>query len=128
MDGIFKLLANSFLLKLIYPFLIVAVSYGISSYFRLGWLQSKVEKLQKANYELQVELSVCMNIVDGATGQIQLAEEQCRRLLKYVENQPKARPSTDDDSDIDGLVDRLRGKTPGTKNDANGKGPGSAAP
>jgi hypothetical protein len=130
MDGIFKLLANSFLLKLIYPFLIVAVGYGVSAYFRLGWLESKVVGLQEKNYELQVHLANCLEVNEIATGQIRFSEEQCRRLIKYVENQPKPKPSTDDDSDLDDLVNRLlRGQTPGgTKTGTDGKSPGSSAP
>ena len=129
MDGIFKLLANSFLLKLIYPILIVAVSYGTWGYFRIGWLESKVEALKEEHYQMQVHLANCLEVNDIATGQIKFAEEQCRRLIKYEENKPKSKPSAPDDSDVDDLVDRLLGKTPaGAKTQPDGKGDGSKGP
>ena len=128
MQSLFGLLTNTLLLKFLYPVAIGAVVYGVTAYFRIGHMESKIDNLKKQNYALQVDLTNCLEVVDGATGQIRLAEEQCRRLLQYEQNKPQPRPSAADDSDIDDLINRLLGQTPGGKADAAGKGPGPARP
>lgn len=131
MDSIFKLFAHSVVLKILYPVALAAIIYSGVSYFRIGSLEGKVESLQQEKAKCETQLSIYSAMVDGASDQIRLAEEQCRRLLEYERNKPvpKHNPNMDDDSDVDDLVRRLLGTTdPRGKTDAPGKSSGSKSP
>jgi hypothetical protein len=91
-------------------------------------LKATTVDLQKANTALRAQISMYVIMVEGAADQIQLAEEQCRRLLQYEENKPKPRPASNGDDDLDDIISRLRGFPAGSSTNAPSKGPSTPIP